>query len=95
VAASAGYPGNYPKGRDISGLAEANARPGVTVFHAGTRQTDDGRLVTNGGRVLAVTALGPDLPQAIDRAYAGMQAIHFEGMQFRTDIGAKALSPAG
>jgi phosphoribosylamine--glycine ligase len=95
VAASAGYPGNYPKGRDISGLAEANARPGVTVFHAGTRQTDDGRLVTNGGRVLAVTALGPDLPQAIDRAYAGMQAIHFDGMQFRTDIGAKALGPAG
>lgn len=90
VAASEGYPGSYPKGREITGLAEANALPGVTVFQAGTRQTETGRLVTNGGRVLAVTALGDDLPQAIDQAYAGLQAIHFEGMHFRTDIGAKA-----
>lgn len=93
VAASEGYPGSYLKGRTIGGLAEANALAGVTVFHAGTRQTDDHRLVTNGGRVLAVTALGPDLPQAIERAYAGMRVIHFDGMQFRTDIGAKAVGP--
>jgi phosphoribosylamine--glycine ligase len=91
VAASEGYPGSYPKGREISGLAEANALPDVTVFHAGTRQTEMGSLVTNGGRVLAITALGDDLRQAIDQAYVGIKAIHFEGMHFRTDIGAKAV----
>lgn len=90
VAASEGYPGPYPKGRPITGVEEAAARPGVVVFHAGTRRTDDGRLVTDGGRVLAVTGVGADLRQALDRAYAGIRCIHFEGMHYRRDIGAKA-----
>jgi len=90
VAASAGYPGSYGKGREITGLEDAAARPGVTVFHAGTRRRDDGRLVTDGGRVLAVTGAGADLRAALDRAYAGMQCVHFEGMHYRHDIGAKS-----
>ncbi|MBI1881081.1 MAG: phosphoribosylamine--glycine ligase [Chloroflexi bacterium] len=90
VAAAAGYPGDYPKGREITGLAEAEAQPQTLVFHAGTRRTDDGRLVTDGGRVLAVTGLGHSLSEAIERAYAGMGRIHFQGMHFRRDIGAKA-----
>ncbi len=90
VAASEGYPGPYPKGREIAGIADAAALPGVIVFHAGTRRTADGRLVTDGGRVLAVTGVGADLRQALDRAYAGIRCIHFEGMHYRRDIGAKA-----
>jgi len=90
VAASEGYPGPYPKGREIAGIADAAALPGVIVFHAGTRRTADGRLVTDGGRVLAVTGVGADLRQALDRAYAGIRRIHFEGMHYRRDIGAKA-----
>jgi phosphoribosylamine--glycine ligase len=88
VAASEGYPGDYPKGREISGVAEAEA----LVFHAGTRRTEDGRLLTDGGRVLAVTGLGDTLPAAIARAYAGIERIHFQGMHFRRDIGARALA---
>ena len=90
VAASEGYPGPYPKGREIAGIADAAALPGAIVFHAGTRRTADGRLVTDGGRVLAVTGVGADLRQALDRAYAGIRRIHFEGMHYRRDIGAKA-----
>lgn len=89
VAASEGYPGPYPKGHEITGVAAAAALPGVTVFHAGTRRTADGRLVTDGGRVLAVTGIGADLRQALDRAYAGIRCIHFEGVHYRRDIGAK------
>ena len=92
VAASAGYPGKYPKGLAIHGAGEADARDGVHVFHAGTRRDDDGGLVTSGGRVLAVTGLGADLPQALERAYGAIQDIHFEGRHFRRDIGAKALA---
>ncbi|MEJ5200515.1 MAG: phosphoribosylglycinamide synthetase C domain-containing protein, partial [Anaerolineae bacterium] len=58
------------------------------VFHAGTRRTADGRLVTDGGRVLAVTGVGADLRAALDRAYAGIRCIHFDGMHYRRDIGA-------
>lgn len=90
VAASEGYPGSYPKGREISGLAAAEALPGVAVFHAGTALTSDSCLVTDGGRVLAVTGTGDTLPAALDRAYNGMSAIHFPGMHHRRDIGAKA-----
>jgi phosphoribosylamine-glycine ligase len=64
------------------------------VFHAGTRRTDDGRLLTDGGRVLAVTGLGDTLPAAIARAYTGIERIHFQGMHFRRDIGARALVSA-
>ncbi len=89
VAASEGYPGDYPRGRTITGSEAAAALPGVVVFHAGTQRLADGRFVTDGGRVLAVTGVGADLRQALDRAYAGMRCIHFDGMHYRRDIGAK------
>jgi phosphoribosylamine--glycine ligase len=86
VLASEGYPGAYPKGRPISGLDGAAGRAAVAVFHAGTAR-QDGRVVTAGGRVLAVSATGDDLPAALSRAYAGVECIHFEGMHYRKDIG--------
>jgi phosphoribosylamine-glycine ligase len=92
VAASEGYPGAYPKGREITGLEQAAALPGVMVFHAGTRRLEHGRLVTSGGRVLAVTGVGDTLRDSLARAYGGMQKIHFQGMHFRRDIGARALA---
>jgi phosphoribosylamine--glycine ligase len=88
--ASPGYPGAYPTGAEITGIVDASALPGVQVFHAGTARRD-GRLVTAGGRVLGVTAVADDLAGAIARAYEGVRCIHFEGMQYRTDIGRKAL----
>jgi phosphoribosylamine--glycine ligase len=90
VMASGGYPGSYAKGKVITGLAEADALPGTKVFHAGTA-FKDGQIVTNGGRVLGVTALGADLRAAQAAAYAAVEKIHFEGAQFRQDIAAKAL----
>ncbi|MCS7271492.1 MAG: phosphoribosylamine--glycine ligase, partial [Gemmataceae bacterium] len=91
VLCSAGYPGKYETGKVIHGVAEAEALPDVKVFHAGTRRDDQGRLVTDGGRVLAVTALGDDLRHARERAYQAVRCIHFSGMHYRTDIGLKAL----
>lgn len=91
VAASAGYPGPYEKGHRISGLSQAESMENVTVFHAGTRLTDEGDFETSGGRVLAVTATAATLGRAIDRAYEGLGCIAFEGMQFRRDIGMKGL----
>jgi phosphoribosylamine--glycine ligase len=88
--ASGGYPGNYPKGKIISGLDAANALSHTKVFHAGTA-LKGGHIVTNGGRVLGVTALGKDLRAAQAAAYAAVETIHFEDAQFRRDIGAKAL----
>jgi phosphoribosylamine--glycine ligase len=93
VAASGGYPGGYRRGLPLSGVSAAGAQPGVTVFHAGTRWSDDGRLLSDGGRVLGVTAVGQDLPGALRRAYAGIDCIHFDGMHYRRDIGAQALAP--
>lgn len=90
VLASAGYPGPYATGHPITGVETAEARPGVTVFHAGTALRD-GRLVTAGGRVLGVTALGADIPEAIARAYEAVGDIGFEGAHTRRDIGRKAL----
>ena len=91
VMASAGYPApDYKRGLPISGIAEAEALPGVTVFQAGTT-SNDGTLVTVGGRVLGVTAVGATLQEALDLAYAGVACIHFEGAHYRTDIGAKSL----
>jgi phosphoribosylamine--glycine ligase len=86
MIASGGYPGRYPTGLPIEGVEEAGQRPGVHVFHAGTARRE-GRLVTAGGRVLAVTALGDTLPAAIERAYAAVGGIRFEGMHYRRDIG--------
>ena len=90
--ASGGYPGPYPTGLPITGVEEA-AREGAVVFHAGTAQKD-GRLVTAGGRVLSVTATAPSIPEAIARAYRAASRIHFEGMQYRRDIGTRHGSSA-
>lgn len=84
VMASPGYPGEYPKGLPISGLDDAPAD--VVVFHAGTAVAGN-QTVTSGGRVLAVSAVGDDLETAVARAYAGVEAIHFEGAHYRRDIG--------
>ena len=92
VMASAGYPGSYESGKEIAGVAAAELA-GATVFHAGTRHLH-GRLETAGGRVLGVTASGPDLEGAIAGAYRGVEKIRFEGMQYRRDIGAKGLKRA-
>ncbi len=85
VLASAGYPDKYESGKEISGLAEAGALPDVHVFHAGTRR-QNGRIVTAGGRVLAVTACADDAAAARGKAYAAVDCISFEGQQFRRDI---------
>jgi phosphoribosylamine--glycine ligase len=94
VMASGGYPGNYPKGKLIHGLAEAAQLPDTKVFHAGTT-LKDGKIVTNGGRVLGVTALGKDLKAAQAAAYAAVENIHFDGAHFRRDIAVKALQDRG
>jgi phosphoribosylamine--glycine ligase len=91
VMASGGYPGSYPRGKPISGIDAANALPNTKVFHAGTT-LQDGQIVTNGGRVLGVTALGKDLESAQAAAYAAVEKIHFDGAHFRRDIAAKALA---
>jgi phosphoribosylamine--glycine ligase len=116
VMASGGYPGSYPKGKPILGLADAAKLPGTKVFHAGTavaasrpsaanldnqewrrsaetplRLVEENQIVTNGGRVLGVTALGKDLKAAQSAAYEAVEKICFEGVQFRRDIAAKAL----
>jgi phosphoribosylamine--glycine ligase len=90
VMASGGYPGSYPKGKVITGIATANARPNTKVFHAGTTKKD-GQTATNGGRVLGVTAWAKDLAAARNAAYAAVEKIQFEGAHFRSDIAAKAL----
>jgi len=90
VMASEGYPGAYPKGIEIEGLAEAGVLEDVFVFHAGTRQLE-GKTVTWGGRVLGVTALGEGVAEAIHRAYKAVRRINWPGVHYRTDIGKKAL----
>ena len=92
ILVSAGYPGAYPQGIPIEGLEELEPNEELAVFHAGTRRDDDGRLVTAGGRVLAVTAIGEDLAEARARAYAAAEALHFEGKTLRSDIGQAALA---
>jgi phosphoribosylamine---glycine ligase len=91
VLASAGYPDSSEAGRSIDGLERAESIPGVAVYHAGTARRD-GRIVTAGGRVLTVVGRGPDFESAITRAYEGVAEISFEGMQYRRDIGRKALA---
>ena len=92
VMAAGGYPGAYPKGDPILGLAEANALPGVVVFHAGSR-LQAGQVVTDGGRVLGVTATGHELRQAVTRVYDATARIRFSGGHFRKDIAWRALKP--
>jgi phosphoribosylamine--glycine ligase len=90
VMASGGYPGPYKKGLPITGIDDANKLPGVQVFHAGTA-IKDGRLVTAGGRVLNVCALGKTLKEAQAAANAACSLIHFEGAFFRRDIGFRVM----
>lgn len=91
IMASAGYPSaNYKRGVPISGIERAETLSGVVIFHAGTKQVGD-ELVTAGGRVLGVTAIGTSLRQALDRAYQAVDCIYFEGAQYRKDIGSKSL----
>jgi phosphoribosylamine---glycine ligase len=91
VLASRGYPESSESGQPIAGIDDAEAIPGVTVYHAGT-SLRDGRLVTAGGRVLTVVGSGPDYATSMVRAYAGALQISFDGMQFRHDIGRKAVA---
>jgi phosphoribosylamine--glycine ligase len=91
VIASRGYPESAESGNRIDGLAEAEAISGVAVYHAGTA-TRDGHVVTAGGRVLTVVGRGSRFDEAMARAYAGVSSIHFDGMQYRRDIGRKALT---
>jgi phosphoribosylamine--glycine ligase len=90
VLASEGYPGSYRKGFPIHGIALAEALDDVTVFHAGTKKVKE-EIVTAGGRVLGVTALGDTINAAITKAYKAVKLISFDGMQYRSDIGQKAL----
>ena len=85
VVASGGYPGRHEVGYEIAGLADASAQPDTMVFHAGTL-AKDGQVVTAGGRVLGVTAMGPDLRSAQQAAYTAVRKISFTGMHYRTDI---------
>ncbi len=95
VIASGGYPGNFQKGMEIKGLDTVAAMKDVVVFHAGTkmgRRSTDGKslFITNGGRVLNVTALGKDYKSAIDLCYDAVRSIHFDKMHYRTDIAYRA-----
>ena len=91
VLASEGYPGSYEKGKVILGVEDAEDLNKVLVFHAGTALNVDGELITSGGRVLNVVGLGSSFESARHRAYEAIKRINFEGMQFRSDIGKKAL----
>lgn len=93
VLAAKGYPGSYEKGTVIEGVKQAGALEGVTVFHAGTDVAEGGKLVAKGGRVLNVTASGATLREAVDRAYAGVDAINWPEGFCRRDIGWRALKP--
>ncbi|MCL4537555.1 MAG: phosphoribosylamine--glycine ligase [Nitrospirae bacterium] len=90
VLSSKGYPGKYEKGKVISGLNDVKKMDDVVVFHAGTAFNNN-EIITNGGRVLGVTALGKDIKTAKDRAYEAVKKIHFDGMHYRKDIADKAL----
>lgn len=91
VLTSAGYPGFYEKGKVITGIEDAEAMDGVTVYHAGTRLDDEGRVLTNGGRVLDVTAVAPTFEKARELAYAACQKIDFDGKTYRSDIGLRCI----
>lgn len=90
VMASGGYPGSYEKGIEITGFDQAGDVPGVVVFHAGTEQRN-GKVVTNGGRVLGITAIGDSLKDAIEASYKAVDCIKWTDAYFRKDIGAKAM----
>ncbi len=89
IVASGGYPGSYEKGKPISGLERAGEV--ATVFHCGTKKGENGETVTSGGRVLSVTGCGANLREAVDRAYAGVARVSFDGMFYRRDIAHRAF----
>jgi phosphoribosylamine---glycine ligase len=89
VLAAGGYPGKFENGYEIQGLEDAGKLPDVKVLHAGTKR-EGNAIVTNGGRVLGVTASAESLPVALQKAYAAIDKIHFDGMHYRTDIGRHA-----
>ncbi len=95
VLASGGYPGEFARGKGIAGLQDAMRLPNVVVFHAGTKSGDDRAVVTDGGRVLGVTAFSGDIKDALRRAYHAIGKISFEGMQFRRDIGWREVKRKG
>ena len=88
VVAAGGYPSSYPKGKPIK---LSDVPPDVELFHAGTSVNSEGGLVTSGGRVIAATATGRTLEEAVKKAYGGVKAIDFDGMYYRMDIAARAL----
>jgi phosphoribosylamine--glycine ligase len=90
--ASGGYPESYPKGIEMNGFDDNGQVEGCFVYHAGTKLSDDGKFLTNGGRVIGVTAKGDDLPKALDNAYSGVKKISFEGAHYRKDIGQRAVA---
>jgi len=90
VVASGGYPGKYQKGKVISGLEKLENKKDIIVFHAGTK-LQEGKIVTAGGRVLGITACGDTISKAKDKAYEGVEKIHFENMYYRKDIASKAI----
>ena len=91
VLTSAGYPGAYEKGKVITGIEKAEQLDGVTVYHAGTKLGENGEVLTNGGRVLDVTAVAPTFEEARAQAYAACDLIDFDGKTFRTDIGLRCI----
>src|SRR5439155_5022353 len=91
VAASNGYPRTYETGFEISGIDDANSMPDVKVFHSGTVKRD-GKILTDGGRVLSVAALGQTIAESRRRAYRAMELIHFDGMHYRRDIAHQAVN---
>lgn len=90
VCAAGGYPGNYAKDKEISGLDAAEKSDGIVVFHAGTKKAGN-KILTSGGRVLGVTGLGDSIKEAINKTYSAVNKINFEGMHYRKDIGRKAI----
>jgi phosphoribosylamine--glycine ligase len=92
ILASGGYPGSFEKGKQIDGLELASSHPDIVVFHAGTAIKED-QIVTNGGRVLGVTATGDTLEEARSKAYAAADKILFEGKHVRRDIGGAVITP--
>jgi phosphoribosylamine--glycine ligase len=92
VMASGGYPGSFEKDKEIAGLDKAKTLKDTMVFHAGTK-LEGGKVVTSGGRVLGVTALGDGIRNAMDNAYNAVKLINFEGAHYRNDIGKRALAP--
>lgn len=91
VLASGGYPNNYEKEKIISGIKDAEIENDIVIFHAGTKINDRKNLLTNGGRVLGVSSVGNTLEEALGKAYKAIEKISFKGMQYRKDIGKKAL----